>query len=270
MVPAPAAGGGRRARAGARGVARRPPPRRGTSGVAPAGGAAYCRLLHGPAERTDPGARRAGARWRPRWRRGRPRQPGGSRQPRQHGLAPRADRPRAGRPALAPGAPLGALRRHRPLQPGAGRGRRALAPLRPRPARHPLGRALPPPHRHRGHLERRPDCRRVLHRAAQGGPLPADPAPAHPGLHRLGGPALLRPGGVDWRGTARAAFNTYVLRREVKGGSTITQQTAKAILVSAEGFEEGTRRNLRRKVREPSWRAGWSGPSPRSRSSGCT
>jgi penicillin-binding protein 1A len=56
--------------------------------------------------------------------------------------------------------------------------------------------------------------------------------------------------GVDWRGTLRAAFTTYLLRRGVKGGSTITQQTAKAILVSAEGFDEGTRRNLRRKVRE--------------------
>lgn len=57
-------------------------------------------------------------------------------------------------------------------------------------------------------------------------------------------------GGVDWRGTVRAALTTYVLRRGVKGGSTITQQTAKAILVSAEGFEEGTKRNLRRKLRE--------------------
>jgi penicillin-binding protein 1A len=56
--------------------------------------------------------------------------------------------------------------------------------------------------------------------------------------------------GVDWRGTLRAALTTYVLHRGVKGGSTITQQTAKAILVSAEGFAEGTRRNLRRKARE--------------------
>ncbi len=56
--------------------------------------------------------------------------------------------------------------------------------------------------------------------------------------------------GVDWLGTLRAAVNTYVLRRRVQGGSTITQQTAKSILVSAEGFEEGTRRNLRRKIRE--------------------
>jgi len=56
--------------------------------------------------------------------------------------------------------------------------------------------------------------------------------------------------GVDWVGTARAAFTTYVLRKGVKGGSSLTQQTAKSILVSSEGFEAGTRRNLRRKVRE--------------------
>ncbi len=57
-------------------------------------------------------------------------------------------------------------------------------------------------------------------------------------------------GGVDWLGTLRAAVNTYVLRHRVQGGSTITQQTAKSILVSAEGFQEGTKRNLRRKLRE--------------------
>jgi penicillin-binding protein 1A len=57
-------------------------------------------------------------------------------------------------------------------------------------------------------------------------------------------------GGVDVVGTARAALNTYVLRRKVQGGSTITQQTAKSLLVSAEGFAEGTRRDLRRKIRE--------------------
>ncbi|HSN14811.1 MAG TPA: transglycosylase domain-containing protein, partial [Anaeromyxobacteraceae bacterium] len=33
--------------------------------------------------------------------------------------------------------------------------------------------------------------------------------------------------GVDVRGTLRAALTTYVLRRRVQGGSTITQQTAK-------------------------------------------
>ncbi|HTP26298.1 MAG TPA: transglycosylase domain-containing protein, partial [Anaeromyxobacteraceae bacterium] len=43
-------------------------------------------------------------------------------------------------------------------------------------------------------------------------------------------------------------------KRRLQGGSTITQQTAKSILVSAEGFEAGTERSgvrgLRRKVRE--------------------
>src|SRR5512143_91563 len=57
-------------------------------------------------------------------------------------------------------------------------------------------------------------------------------------------------GGVDWLGTLRAAVNTYVLRRKIQGGSTITQQTAKALLISSEGFAAGTRRNLARKVRE--------------------
>src|SRR6266498_3661923 len=57
-------------------------------------------------------------------------------------------------------------------------------------------------------------------------------------------------GGIDLLGTARAALNTYVLRRKVQGGSTLTQQTAKAILISVEGFEQGTRKNLARKIRE--------------------
>jgi len=56
--------------------------------------------------------------------------------------------------------------------------------------------------------------------------------------------------GVDWLGTLRAGVNTYVLKRKIQGGSTITQQTAKALLVSSEGFAEGTRKNLRRKGRE--------------------
>jgi penicillin-binding protein 1A len=57
-------------------------------------------------------------------------------------------------------------------------------------------------------------------------------------------------GGVDWLGTVRAAVNTFVLRRKIQGGSTLTQQTAKAILISSEGFEAGTRKSLARKVRE--------------------
>jgi penicillin-binding protein 1A len=57
-------------------------------------------------------------------------------------------------------------------------------------------------------------------------------------------------GGVDLMGTLRAGVYTYVLRRRVQGGSTITQQTAKSLLVSREGFAEGTRRDLSRKIRE--------------------
>jgi penicillin-binding protein 1A len=56
--------------------------------------------------------------------------------------------------------------------------------------------------------------------------------------------------GVDLLGTLRGGVNTYLRGKRVQGGSTITQQTAKAILISAEGFQEGSRRNLRRKVRE--------------------
>ena len=56
--------------------------------------------------------------------------------------------------------------------------------------------------------------------------------------------------GVDWLGTLRAGVNTYVLKKKIQGGSTITQQTAKALLVSSEGFAEGTRKTLRRKARE--------------------
>jgi len=55
----------------------------------------------------------------------------------------------------------------------------------------------------------------------------------------LRGPALLRARRRRLARHAARAITTYVLHRGVKGGSTITQQTAKAILVSAEGFEEG-------------------------------
>lgn len=40
--------------------------------------------------------------------------------------------------------------------------------------------------------------------------------------------------GIDFMGTARAAFKTYVVRTRVQGGSTLTQQAAKAVLISAE------------------------------------
>jgi penicillin-binding protein 1A len=57
-------------------------------------------------------------------------------------------------------------------------------------------------------------------------------------------------GGIDLLGTVRAGLKTYVIRSGVQGGSTITQQTAKAILISTEGFESATQRRLSRKIRE--------------------
>jgi penicillin-binding protein 1A len=57
-------------------------------------------------------------------------------------------------------------------------------------------------------------------------------------------------GGIDLLGTLRAAVNTYLLRRHIQGGSTISQQTAKSLLISTEGFEKGTKRSLVRKIRE--------------------
>ncbi|WP_414639362.1 penicillin-binding protein 1A [Archangium sp.] len=60
--------------------------------------------------------------------------------------------------------------------------------------------------------------------------------------------------GVDVLGTARAAFKTISkklgLGGSVQGGSTLTQQTAKAVLISAEGYEKATAKNLTRKIRE--------------------
>jgi len=60
--------------------------------------------------------------------------------------------------------------------------------------------------------------------------------------------------GVDVLGTARAASKTIRkklgLGGSVQGGSTLTQQTAKAVLISAEGYESATAKNLTRKIRE--------------------
>ncbi len=53
--------------------------------------------------------------------------------------------------------------------------------------------------------------------------------------------------GFSITGLLRASFNTFVLRRHAQGGSTITQQTAKAILASVEG------------VKAAHVRAGWAG-----------
>lgn len=61
-------------------------------------------------------------------------------------------------------------------------------------------------------------------------------------------------GGVDFLGTARAAFKTLLKKASgsgsVQGGSTLTQQTAKAVLISAEGYKSATAKKLSRKIRE--------------------
>lgn len=60
--------------------------------------------------------------------------------------------------------------------------------------------------------------------------------------------------GIDVPGTARAAFKTAVKKLtgkgKVQGGSTLTQQTAKAVLISAEGYKESTAKTIKRKIRE--------------------
>ncbi|HKD40550.1 MAG TPA: PBP1A family penicillin-binding protein [Myxococcaceae bacterium] len=60
--------------------------------------------------------------------------------------------------------------------------------------------------------------------------------------------------GIDLLGTARAAVKTLLKKASgsasVQGGSTLTQQTAKAVLVSAEGYRTGTQKSLTRKIRE--------------------
>jgi penicillin-binding protein 1A len=60
--------------------------------------------------------------------------------------------------------------------------------------------------------------------------------------------------GVDFLGTARAGFKTVLKKTtgvgSVQGGSTLTQQTAKAVLISAEGYASATAKNLTRKIRE--------------------
>jgi penicillin-binding protein 1A len=61
-------------------------------------------------------------------------------------------------------------------------------------------------------------------------------------------------GGVSLTGLMRGLYQTYVARRRVVGGSTLSQQTAKAILASAEGVKAAHIRSgyagVRRKIRE--------------------
>ncbi len=60
--------------------------------------------------------------------------------------------------------------------------------------------------------------------------------------------------GVDVLGTTRAATKTLIRkvtgRGRVQGGSTITQQTAKSVLIANEGYLSSTEKTIKRKVRE--------------------
>jgi penicillin-binding protein 1A len=60
--------------------------------------------------------------------------------------------------------------------------------------------------------------------------------------------------GIDVFGTGRAVFKTLTKKLtgsgKVQGGSTLTQQTAKAVLISTEGYKESTAKTIKRKVRE--------------------
>lgn len=56
--------------------------------------------------------------------------------------------------------------------------------------------------------------------------------------------------GIDYLGIVRAAIANLKAGRVVQGGSTITQQVAKSLLISAEGYKEGTAKKLSRKIKE--------------------
>ena len=56
--------------------------------------------------------------------------------------------------------------------------------------------------------------------------------------------------GIDYWGILRAAFANFRAGRVVQGGSTITQQVAKSLIISAEGYKSGTAKNLIRKIKE--------------------
>lgn len=57
-------------------------------------------------------------------------------------------------------------------------------------------------------------------------------------------------GGVDFLGLLRAASANVRAGRVVQGGSTVTQQVAKALLIQNEGYEQGSAKKLSRKLKE--------------------
>jgi penicillin-binding protein 1A len=56
--------------------------------------------------------------------------------------------------------------------------------------------------------------------------------------------------GFDWKGIIRAAVQNVVSGRKKSGASTLTQQTAKAILITQWGFERATAKTMERKLSE--------------------
>ena len=56
--------------------------------------------------------------------------------------------------------------------------------------------------------------------------------------------------GIDYLGILRAAIANVKAGRVVQGGSTITQQVAKSLLISAEGYKSGSAKKLSRKIKE--------------------
>lgn len=56
--------------------------------------------------------------------------------------------------------------------------------------------------------------------------------------------------GFDPFGIAVAAWKNVTAGRVRGGGSTLTQQTAKALLISAEGYKKGREKSVRRKIKE--------------------
>jgi penicillin-binding protein 1A len=56
--------------------------------------------------------------------------------------------------------------------------------------------------------------------------------------------------GIDYWGIVRAAVANARAGRVVQGGSTITQQVAKSLIISAEGYKAGSAKKLSRKIKE--------------------
>ncbi len=56
--------------------------------------------------------------------------------------------------------------------------------------------------------------------------------------------------GFDWKGIIRSAFIDLVHGKKLSGASTITQQTAKAILITNWGYQRATQKTFKRKIYE--------------------